>query len=254
MNSNGESMDMNSNLTAVIMAGGAGTRFWPVSTAQKPKQFLNLLGGRTLIQQSFDRLKGLVAPERIFVFTNERFVPYIVESTYGLDRTVLALLCQAYDEELVEYILGLMQKYGLEPWMLELEITESAYTDNMHLLVDTVARFRKEGFKILLDNFGSGYSSLNMLRNMPVDVLKLDVRSRNDIQHDSRARAIVKNVAQLARDLAMDVVVEGVETKEQLDFLTGVGCKNIQGFYVSRPLTKEDYLGRLSGSAAPGQA
>ena len=159
-----------------------------------------------------------------------------------------------YDEELVEYILGLMQKYGLEPWMLELEITESAYTDNMHLLVDTVARFRKEGFKILLDNFGSGYSSLNMLRNMPVDVLKLDVRSLNDIQHDSRARAIVKNVAQLARDLAMDVVVEGVETKEQLDFLTGVGCKNIQGFYVSRPLTKEDYLGRLSGSAAPGQA
>lgn len=159
-----------------------------------------------------------------------------------------------YDEELVEYILGLMQKYGLEPWMLELEITESAYTDNMHLLVDTVARFRKEGFKILLDNFGSGYSSLNMLRNMPVDVLKLDVRSLNDIQHDSRARAIVRNVAQLARDLAMDVVVEGVETKEQLDFLTGVGCKSIQGFYVSRPLTKEDYLGRLSGSAAPGQA
>ena len=72
-------MDMNSNLTAVIMAGGAGTRFWPVSTAQKPKQFLNLLGGRTLIQQSFDRLKGLVAPERIFVFTNERFVDLVHE-------------------------------------------------------------------------------------------------------------------------------------------------------------------------------
>ena len=156
-----------------------------------------------------------------------------------------------YDEKLVEYILGLIQKYKLEPWMLRLEITESAYTDNMHLLIDTVAHFQKEGFKILMDDFGSGYSSLNMLRNMPVDLLKLDMRFLDNIQHDSRARAIVKNVVNLAKDIDMDVIIEGVETKEQLDFLTSIGCKNIQGFYFAHPMTKEDYLDRLSNNSKP---
>lgn len=159
-----------------------------------------------------------------------------------------------YDEKLVEYILGLIQKYKLEPWMLKLEITESAYTDNMHLLIDTVAHFQKEGFKILMDDFGSGYSSLNMLRNMPVDILKLDMRFLDNIQHDSRARAIVKNVVNLAKDIDMDVIIEGVETKEQLDFLTSIGCKNIQGFYFAHPMTKEDYLDRLTNKSKPVNA
>ncbi|MBR5908410.1 MAG: EAL domain-containing protein [Schwartzia sp.] len=159
-----------------------------------------------------------------------------------------------YDEKLVEYILGLIQKYKLEPWMLRLEITESAYTDNMHLLIDTVAHFQKEGFKILMDDFGSGYSSLNMLRNMPVDILKLDMRFLDNIQHDSRARAIVKNVVNLAKDIDMDVIIEGAETKEQLDFLTSIGCKNIQGFYFAHPMTKEDYLDRLTNKSKPVNA
>ena len=156
-----------------------------------------------------------------------------------------------YDEHLVEYILGLIKKYDLEPWMLKLEITESAYTDNMHLLIDTVARFQKEGFKILMDDFGSGYSSLNMLRNMPVDILKLDMRFLEDIQHDKRAQAIVRNVVNLARDIDMEVVIEGVETKEQLDFLRSIGCKNIQGFLLSYPMPKEKYLDRFVHKPEP---
>ena len=159
-----------------------------------------------------------------------------------------------YDEKLVEYILGLIKQYGLEPWMLKLEITESAYTDNMHLLIDTVARFQKEGFKILMDDFGSGYSSLNMLRNMPVDILKLDMRFLEDIQNDPRARAIVKNVVNLARDIDMDVIIEGVETREQLDFLKSIGCKNIQGFLFAYPMTKEDYLDRFVHKPEPIKA
>ena len=150
-----------------------------------------------------------------------------------------------YSFDLVIFLLNLIKKYDLEPWMLKLEITESAYTDNMHLLIDTVARFQKEGFKILMDDFGSGYSSLNMLRNMPVDILKLDMRFLEDIQNDPRARAIVKNVVNLARDIDMDVIIEGVETKEQLDFLKSIGCKNIQGFLFSYPMPKEDYLDRF---------
>ncbi len=159
-----------------------------------------------------------------------------------------------YDEHLVEYILGLIKQYDLEPWMLKLEITESAYTDNMHLLIDTVARFQKEGFKILMDDFGSGYSSLNMLRNMPVDILKLDMRFLEDIQTDPRARAIVKNVVNLARDIEMEVIIEGVETQEQLDFLKSIGCKNIQGFLFAYPMTKEDYLDRFVNKPKPIKA
>ena len=156
-----------------------------------------------------------------------------------------------YDENLVDYIIGLIKKYGLEPWMLKLEITESAYTDNMHLLIDTVARFQKEGFKILMDDFGSGYSSLNMLRNMPVDILKLDMRFLEDIQHDRRGQAIVRNVVNLAKDIDMDVIIEGVETKEQLDYLTSIGCKNMQGFYFAYPMTKEKYLDRFVHKPEP---
>ncbi len=159
-----------------------------------------------------------------------------------------------YDEKLVEYILGLIRQYDLEPWMLKLEITESAYTDNMHLLIDTVARFQKEGFKILMDDFGSGYSSLNMLRNMPVDILKLDMRFLEDIQNDFRAQAIVKNVVNLARDIEMDVIIEGVETREQLEFLKSIGCKNIQGFLFAYPMTKEDYLDRFIHKPEPIKA
>ena len=148
-------------------------------------------------------------------------------------------------------MLGLIKQYDLEPWMLKLEITESAYTDNMHLLIDTVAQFQKEGFKILMDDFGSGYSSLNMLRNMPVDILKLDMRFLEDIQNDRRGQAIVKNVVNLARDIDMDVIIEGVETKEQVDFLTSIGCRNMQGFHFAYPMTKEDYLDRFVHKPAP---
>lgn len=159
-----------------------------------------------------------------------------------------------YDENLVEYILDLIKQHGLEPWMLRLEITESAYTDNMHLLIDTVARFRKEGFKILMDDFGSGYSSLNMLRNMPVDILKLDMRFLEDIQNDPRARAIVKNVVNLVRDIDMDLIIEGVETKDQLDFLKSIGCKNMQGFLFAHPMPKADYLDRFVHKPEPVKA
>ena len=228
------------------------------------------VGGEALVRW-YHPLKEFISPARFipifekngFVAQIDRFVweeacKLLAHEKETFDRVIPVSVnlsrLNFYDEQLIEHILDLMQKYGLEPWMLELEITESAYTDNMHLLIDTVARFRKEGFKILLDGFGSGHSSLNMLRNMPVDFLKLDLRFLGDIQNDSRARAIVKNVLQLSKDLAMDAIVEGVETKEQLDFLTSVGCRNIQGFYVARPMTKEDYLDRLSNGAEPGKA
>ncbi|MBR1760011.1 MAG: EAL domain-containing protein [Schwartzia sp.] len=199
---------------------------------------------------------GFVARVDRFVWNEACKLLAYEKETFGRVTPVSVNLSRLnfYDEHLVDYILGLIKQYNLEPWMLKLEITESAYTDNMHLLIDTVARFQKEGFKILMDDFGSGYSSLNMLRNMPVDILKLDMRFLEDIQTDSRAQAIVRNVVNLARDIDMEVIIEGVETQEQLDFLKSVGCKNIQGFLFAYPMTKDDYLKRFVNKPEPIKA
>ncbi len=141
-----------------------------------------------------------------------------------------------YNVDFFDTVIHLLQKYELEPWMLKLEITESAYTDNPHQLLTVMKRFQDYGIKILMDDFGSGYSSLNMLKNVTVDVLKVDMNFVQDIDNSDRAASIMKSIVQMAKDISMDVIIEGVETKSQVDFLAGVGCDNIQGYYFSRPV------------------
>lgn len=156
-----------------------------------------------------------------------------------------------YNLDLLEFLLGLLEKYELEPWMLKLEITESAYTDNPHQLISVVKVFREEGFPVLMDDFGSGYSSLNMLKNLPVDVLKIDMAFVRELEKSERARAILKSIMRLAFDLGMGVVVEGVETKAQVDFLASIGADDIQGYYFSKPLPVPDFVEKLRQDWAP---
>ena len=146
-----------------------------------------------------------------------------------------------YNLDLLEFLLGLLEKYDLESWMLKLEITESAYTDNPHQLMSIIRTFREEGFPVLMDDFGSGYSSLNMLKNLPVDVLKVDMAFVRELEESERAYMILKFIMMLARELGMDVIVEGVETKKQLDYLVSLGADKIQGYYFSRPLPVPDF-------------
>ena len=146
-----------------------------------------------------------------------------------------------YNLDLLEFLLGLLEKYDLEPWMLKLEITESAYMDNSHQLMSIIRVFREEGFPVLMDDFGSGYSSLNMLKNLPVDVLKVDMAFVRELEESERAYMILKFIMNLARDLGMDVIVEGVETKKQLDYLANLGADKIQGYYFSKPLPVADF-------------
>ncbi|MBR1857945.1 MAG: GGDEF domain-containing response regulator [Selenomonadaceae bacterium] len=146
-----------------------------------------------------------------------------------------------YNLDLLEFLLGLLEKYELEPWMLKLEITESAYTDNPHQLMSIIRVFREEGFPVLMDDFGSGYSSLNMLKNLPVDVLKVDMAFVRELEESERAYMILKFIMRLAHDLGMDVVIEGVETQKQLDYLANLGADKIQGYFFSRPLPVPDF-------------
>ena len=146
-----------------------------------------------------------------------------------------------YSLDLLIFMLNLIKKYDLEPWMLKLEVTESAYTDNPQQLISIVNQFKENGFPILMDDFGSGYSSLNMLKNIQIDILKVDMAFVREIEQSERARTILLMIIGLAKELGMGVVTEGVETQTQLDYITEMGSVDIQGYYFSKPLAVKDF-------------
>ena len=135
---------------------------------------------------------------------------------------------------------ALCQKYDISKDYLHLEVTESAYTENGDQIIETVKELRKLGFKIDMDDFGTGYSSLNMLNKLPVDIIKLDIGFiRNEcIESD---KSILKFVIELANSLQLETIAEGVETESQYSILKKLGCKQIQGYYFSKPLPLEEF-------------
>ena len=150
-----------------------------------------------------------------------------------------------YTPNLLEEVLALVKRYQLEPSYLKLEITESAYMDNPNQLIQVICNFRKKGFRILMDDFGSGYSSLNMLKDVPVDVLKIDMDFIRNLETSERAGNILSSVVHMAKWLEMEVVAEGVENRNQFDFLKKIGCEQIQGYYFSPPLECEEFLNKI---------
>ncbi|MBR4344508.1 MAG: EAL domain-containing protein [Lachnospiraceae bacterium] len=130
---------------------------------------------------------------------------------------------------------------GFSPEKMLLEITESAYTDNSQEIIDTVNGLRDRGFKIEMDDFGSGYSSLNMLTSLPIDALKLDMKFIRNICNNTKDCRLVEIMIQIARLLEVPVIAEGVETKEQMELLKSIGCDIIQGYYFSKPLPPDEF-------------
>lgn len=146
-----------------------------------------------------------------------------------------------YYNDLAEILSDMVNRYEISPKELHLEITESAYMENSHLIVDMVSKLKNMGFVIELDDFGSGYSSLNTLSQMVLDVLKLDI---NFVQAETAKpinESILKFVLRLAHWRNLSVVAEGVETYEQLQILKDVGCDYAQGFYFARPMPAEEF-------------
>ena len=139
-------------------------------------------------------------------------------------------------EGLAEHISQLVDSYGPKHELVELEVTESAFFDDKEALVSTVKQLRAYGFSISMDDFGAGYSSLNSLKNIPLDVLKLDGAFFRGGDESGRGAVIVEAAIHLARELNMRVVAEGIEHREQVDFLASLGCDMIQGFYYAKPM------------------
>lgn len=146
-----------------------------------------------------------------------------------------------YVPDICGKICALTEKYGIDTGDLRFEITENAYMEDPCRMIEIAGQLRKCGFKVLMDDFGSEYSSLNMLKDIQVDFLKIDMRFLEGFDKSGRAANVITSVVRMAKWLDTAVVAEGVETKEQLRFLKSIGCDLIQGYYYSKPLPTAQY-------------
>lgn len=197
--------------------------------------------------------EGLILPDRFIpLFEKNGFIirldEYIWEQTCILLRTWLdkgrkvtpvsvnVSRMHIHDTRLCEKLLGLMHKYNLPPRLFELELTESVFLNDEKNLVEAMRTLQKHGFLFSLDDFGAGYSSLNMLKSLPIDTIKIDRGFLTEVSVTERGKAIIRHTISLANALHMKVVAEGVENEEQAAFLRNAGCFVAQGFYYSPPV------------------
>lgn len=232
----------------------------------QPKYALNseTISGAEALVRWFSPTEGFLSPaEFIPVFEKNGFITeldkYVWEETCIMLRKCLdenipivpvsvnVSRTDLYYPDLPEIILGLVQKYNLDTELLHLEITESAYTENPEPIIKAVSKLRHYGFIIEMDDFGQGYSSLNMLSDLPIDILKLDmkfVQNTADMP-DSNGKNITSFVIQLAKWMNLTVTAEGVETRDQVNHLKDMNCDQAQGYYFARPMPEEDYINLL---------
>lgn len=203
----------------------------PIKGTMVPAQFLPLFESNGFITR-LDR------------FMWEEACKYLVSlRERGIDIPISVNISRAHigQTSLIDTLEALVKKYNIPPEKLELEITENLFMDDVEELFSQMDQLKEKGFRILMDDFGSGYSSLNMLRKASVDVLKIDRFFLDEIMMTSRGKIIVEASVRMAKQLGLLVIAEGVETEEQRDFLKNCGCDIVQGFLYSRPISIQDF-------------
>ena len=145
------------------------------------------------------------------------------------------------NDNLAEHIRNIIDSYCVPHDCIELELTESAFFDDKNALIATVKKMQEFGFMVSMDDFGAGYSSLNSLKELPLDVIKLDAEFFRGEGNDERGKLIVTETIDLAKRLGMHIVAEGIETREQVDFLKERECDLIQGFYFAKPMPTDEF-------------
>ena len=167
---------------------------------------------------------------------------------YTHQRVAVNLSARQFQQKnLMEVIQNILEETGLEPKWLELEITESIAMQDMNYTLTVLEKLIDLGIHISLDDFGTGFSSLNYLKLLPINILKIDKSFVNDIDKSSKEAAIARAIISMAHSLSLVIVAEGVEHIGQLDFLKGQGCEKAQGYLFSRPVTEEQFDDILSG-------
>ena len=198
----------------------------------RPDLFIPLFEENGLVQK-LDRYVWREAAEQMKTWRDKYDV--IMPVSVNVSRVDIS------DPDMSDYICKIVNENGISPHDYLLEITESAYTDNSQQIIDIVNNLRNKGFRIEMDDFGSGYSSLNMLTTLPIDALKLDKGFINNIAHGNKEMRMVELILEIAEFLKVPVIAEGVETKEQLALLKVAKCDVIQGYYFSKPLPPEEF-------------
>ena len=216
-----------------------------------------IVGGEALVRWIHPQ-KGLIPPGAfISLFEKNGFIVrldyYIWEEACRLQQklkrqgicgcpiSINVSRAHFYGKELRDKLEELIAKYQLLPEDLELEITETICAEDPDVIYKRIRELQEVGFKIAMDDFGSGYSSLNMLKEMPLDILKMDLKFLDGGDDPEKSHNILKTLITLALSLNLVVVVEGVETKEQVDFLRVIGNQYVQGYYFSKPVDCETY-------------
>ena len=219
---------------------------------------------RTLLLECLARWQsptlGFVSPGKFIVVAEQ--AGFISTLTPVLLRKALEAVKQWPDEvgisfnlsghdivapERVLNLIGILMQSGVRPSRVEFEVTETALMMNLDQALANIHRLKATGARISLDDFGTGYSSLSQIQKLPLDKIKVDGSFVRDLADNEASRKIVSSVSALSRDLSLSCVVEGVETREQLDILQGIGCSLIQGYFYSKPMREDQVEGFLAG-------
>lgn len=181
---------------------------------------------------------GLMIPLGKFVLDTslEEFSPLLADSPRALDLAINISVVQFCQADFVETVLSALAAHQVAPERLVLEITESLFMDNFQQVLETVCRLRDRGIRIAMDDFGTGYSSLSLLRQLPLDELKIDKSFVDAVVDDEKAANMVRSIVAIADSHKMSLIAEGVEDKAQASALIKLGCFRFQGYHFGRPV------------------
>lgn len=187
--------------------------------------------------------------EKVYQFQKERWDAgqWIVPISVNLSGV------DFYDKRMKKRVIDFIERKGLPEWAIRFEITESSYAIMGERCKAYIDELRRHKVKVLMDDFGAGYSSLALLYNSNVDILKMDMAFVRETTYNPKARSIMRAIIDMGHQLEMKLVAEGVETEEQVAFMRKCGCDFIQGYYFSRPLKKEDFVAILEKHSVTAQ-
>ena len=217
-----------------------------------------IIGAEALVRWNHPKL-GIIPPDDFipaferngFIYTMDLYVwekaccmmhGWRMEGLTEIPVSVNVSRTDLYHEDLPDRLAQLTKKYGLSPGELHLEITESVYVRDAAQMLMAIKRLKKAGFVIEMDDFGSGYSSLNILYELPIDVMKMDMRFLGRADHEARRQTVMGLVINLAKELNLQIIAEGVETEEQAMLLKSLGCGLAQGNLYGRPVPEPEFI------------
>lgn len=225
-----------------------------------------VVGGEALVRMR-DEQGGIIMPGRFVPVLErigliDRLDKIMIEKVFAFQRQCLDAGKKVYtisvnvskqeftSLKFAENIFKLQKQYRIEPGLIEFELVESTFVNDLQSIVETINHLRAEGFQISVDDFGAGYSNLNQIANIPADVIKLDgVFARESLNTD-KGRAVIKSLITMLNDVHYKIVFEGIENKEQLELVASYGCDTVQGFYYSRPIPAEEFVGKYGVTAS----